>query len=386
MDVTEMKGAATITARDGRLASALVHSSLLGNLDEDRRTAVLARLRLRRHDYVSGEALCREGERATSFWLLTRGTVEIAGHTPSGEVSIETRGAGDLIGELAAMRPGSMRSATVTARGHDTEAYCFSIAALDALASEDQVEVWRGLAIHVAAKLAATVPTRASAHQRSAEKEALLRRFVNDDVLGSIRSETHEAYECRQAVIWFSDLVGFSAMAARVSGEELAATIQAAMSAQSDAIEAHGGLVDKFIGDGLMAYWLPQSEAPAELRRVADAALDAAFEAQARVAEVPCPVEGGEVAVRIGLNVGCVHIGNFGSGRRWAFTLIGQPVILASRIESAKPPEGEEGYGAVRASTDLAALLAPRHRGALPDAAEVQVKTDRVTFIHRKPE
>ncbi len=215
-------------------------------------------------------------------------------------------------------------------------------------------------------------------------------------MLGSIRSEAHEAYEQREAVIWFSDLVGFSAMAAQAESQQVADSVLAAMSTQSDSIEEHGGLVDKFMGDGLMAYWLPHSDDPAEYRRVAAAALDAAFTALARVKAVPSPVTGKEMGVRIGLHIGRVHIGNFGSGRRWAFTLIGQPVNLAARIESAREPlltvddardaSAAGAYGPVRVSTDLAALLDDRHRLALPDTAEVQVKTDRVTFIHRKPE
>ena len=372
--------------RHGRLASALLQSRLLGGLPDVKQAAVVTSLRLRRHDYLSGQTLCREGDSATAFWLLTRGAVEIAGHTPSGEVFVENRGPGDLIGELAAVRPGSTRSATVTARAHDTEAYCFTMAAVDALCCEDRIEIWKGLAIHVAAKLAATVPSRTSAHLLAAERERLLRRFVNNDALGSIRSEMGEVYEKRQAVIWFSDLVGFSAMAIQTSGENVAATIKAAMSAQSEVIEQNGGHVDKFMGDGLMAYWLPNSDDSAELHRVADAALEAALAAHARVKAITSPISGKEMAVRIGLHLGLVHIGNFGSECRWAYTLIGQPVNITSRIESAKAPEGEMGYGPVRASTDLAKLLDDRHRLSLPDTAEVQVKTDYVTFIHHKPE
>lgn len=370
-----------------RFVRALERSGLLAGMQEGRRAAVLARLRPRRKDLVQGQALCQEGEEATSFWLLTRGEVQVAGKTPLREVFVERRAAGDLIGELAAMRPGTTRSATVTALDHAVEAYCFSMRAVDALAVEDQLEIWRSLAIHVAGKLASTVPARVGAHLLGEEREALLRRFVNEDVLGSIRSAEHRPYEYREAVIWFSDLVGFSALAAKATPDEVATAVRTAMSAQSDAIEAAGGLVDKMMGDGLMAYWLPDSDAPKERQRVANAAFDAAVTAMRAVEGVLSPVTGLPMRVRIGLHLGEAHYGNFGSEERWAFTLIGQPVNVTARIESAKP-EGDDAppYGPLRVSADLAELLNNNRRPLLPHSVTTQVKTDIVTFFHCQPE
>ncbi|QET91487.1 adenylate/guanylate cyclase domain-containing protein [Roseomonas mucosa] len=370
-----------------RFSRALKQSGLFAGMDEEGRAVVIAKLRPRRKSLVQGEVLCQEGEGATSFWLLTRGEVQVAGKTPAREVFVERRGAGDLIGELAAMRPGTTRSATVTALDHTVEAYCFSMRGVEALPLQEQLEIWRGLAIHVAGKLASTVPSRIGAHLQGEERAALLRRFVNEDVLGSIEGPDHSTYEFREAVIWFSDLVGFSAMAAKAKPQEVAATIRAAMSAQSDAIAAAGGLVDKMTGDGLMAYWLPESDAPEEQRRVANAAFDAAVAAARAVEGVVSPVTGRPMRVRIGLHVGEAHYGNFGSGERWAFTLIGQPVNIAARIESAKPDgEGAPAYGPLRVSADLATLLDENRSGLLPHSVTTQVKTDLVTFFHRQPE
>ena len=370
-----------------RLDHALNQSGLLARVAADRWQVVLDALHLRRRELMHGEALCKEGEAATTFWLLTRGQVAVTGQTPDRGVFVERRGPGDLIGELAAMRLGSRRSATVRALDHQTEAYCFSMRAIEALQCEDRLGIWQGLAVHVAGKLAATVPARTSALLMGEEREALLRRFVNEDALGRIRADGQGGYERREAVILFSDLVGFSAMAEKASPEEVADSIRAAMSAQADVVEEHGGFVDKMMGDGLMAYWLPESDACDERRRVANAALDAAVAAAGGVAAVSHPLTGQPLRVRIGLHIGQAHYGNFGSDRRWAVTLIGQPVNLAARIESAKPPEGEgDAYGHLRASAELAKLLDDRHLSALPDRATVKVKTDLVTFIHRKPE
>lgn len=372
---------------EDRFEDAVDRSGLLARVAADRRWTVLEALHLRRKELMQGEALCDEGEAATSFWLLTRGQVAVTGQTPDRGVFVERRGPGDLIGELAAMRPGSRRSATVRALDHQTEAYCFSMRAIETLQCEDRLGIWQGLAIHVAGKLAATVPARTSALLMGEEREALLRRFVNEDALGRIRADGQGGYERREAIILFSDLVGFSAMADEATPEEVANSIRAAISAQADVVEEHGGFVDKIMGDGLMAYWLPESDAPDERRRVANVALDAAFAAAGRVAAVSHPVTDQPLRVRIGLHIGPVHYGNFGSDRRWAVTLIGQPVNLAARIESAKPTgDGAEAYGPLRASVELAELLEYRHLAALPDRATVKVKTDLVTFIHRNPE
>lgn len=381
-----MDGSISLGIRGSRLRTALEQSGLFDALPAERRDMVLGQFRLRCDTFASGEHLCREGETADSFWLVTNGSVDVRGTTAEGEQYVAERGPGSLIGELAAMRPGSRRSATVLARGHDTEAYRFSMAALGELPCEDRAALWQGLACHVAAKLASTVYLRTEIQSLATAREKLLRRFVNEDVLGSIRSETAETFERREAAIWFSDLAGFSAIAAEAEPEQVAEFLRAAMTIQSDAIEKHGGLVDKFMGDGLMAYWLPHSEGEGERRRVADAAVKAAMEAQQGMALVSSPVAGRQVSLRIGLHIGMVHVGNFGSDHRWAFTLIGRDVNTASRIEAAKPDPGGAEFGPLRVSTDLAVLLGGDHRQALPDRAAVQVKTDHVTFIHRKPE
>lgn len=379
----------------GRLAHALGRSELLDAVPPDRRPAVVRSLNPRQKTYRNGEAICRVGETAASFWVLTRGSVTVTGQVTSGETLVERREAGSLIGELAAIKPGARRSATVRAHGHDVEAYCISMAALDALPCEDRAALWRGIAVHVATKLAGTVPSRNDAYLAADAKEELLRLFVNEHALGSNRSDLRQEYEHREVVVWFSDLAGFSALASAATSEETAALVKRAMTIQSDAVEAHGGYVDKFMGDGMMAYWLPQSSQPKERRRVADAAVRAAMDALEGISGLLCPLPDHAVSLRIGLNISMAHIGNFGSDRRWAFTLVGQPVNVAARLEQAKPDPacpGDDGsagppsFGPLRVSPELAEILTPSLRAALPDTAATRVKTDDVTFIHRKPE
>lgn len=370
-----------------RLSAALEASGLMKYLPRHRWDAVIEALNPTQRTYRDGEVICREGEQATAFWVLTRGAVDIRGHTETGEMLVESRSTGSFIGELAAIRPGSRRSATVTAHGHHVEAYCVATAALDALSCEDRAALWRGMASHVADKLANTVPSRAEAYVAADAKEALLRLFVNEHALGETRSELRRDYHHREVVVWFSDLAGFSSIASQVAPEQAAELVKHAMTLQSDAVEEHGGYVDKFMGDGMMAYWLPASSQSAERRRVANAAVEAAMAALEGIVGVPSPLPSHQVSLRIGLNIGMAHIGNFGSDKRWAFTLVGQPVNIAARLEQAKPEQGAEAvgpaFGPLRVSVELAELLDERLRAQLPDTATTRVKTDTVAFVHR---
>jgi class 3 adenylate cyclase len=368
-----------------RRADAIRLSGLFSELAQGRRDHVVRNLLQRRKEYQHGEPLCSEGEQATAFWLISRGLVTVEVGDKDVDVFLVQRGPGALIGELAALRPGAVRSATVRAMGNDTEAWCVDVAALDDLAIEDKAVVWRDLAMHIAGKMADAVPARIASHRLANERETLLRHFVNEDALGLVRAGGAQVREVRRAIIWFSDLVGFSSMAASAAPGAVARSVNAAMTAQSDIIEYHEGLVDKFMGDGVMAYWLPKSTAELEMRRVAGLAVDAAAACLDAISALRSPTGETTLQVRIGLHVGDVHYGNFGSGRRWAYTLIGQPVNLAARIESAKPENSAEPFGPVRVSSDLAAFLEPHRLQRFPDLASTQVKTDRVTFIHRQP-
>lgn len=368
-----------------RLADAIRLSGLFSELPPERRDHVMGNLLQRRKEYRHGEPLCSEGEHATAFWLISRGQVTVEVGDKDGGVFLVQRGPGALIGELAALRPGAVRSATVRAVGNETEAWCIEVAAFDDLGIEDQAVVWRDLAMHIAGKMADAVPARVASHRLADERETLLRHFVNDDALGLVRAGGAQVREVRRAIIWFSDLVGFSSMAANAAPEAVSRSVNAAMAAQSDIIEYHEGLVDKFMGDGVMAYWLPKSTAEHEMRRVAGLAVDAAAACLEAISALRSPSGDQALQVRIGLHMGDVHYGNFGSGRRWAYTLIGQPVNLAARIESAKPEGGAEPFGPLRVSSDLAAFLDPDRQQRFPDLVLTQVKTDRVTFVHRQP-
>ncbi len=138
-----------------------------------------------------------------------------------------------------------------------------------------------------------------------------------------------------RAVIWFSDLRGFTSLAAQVTPGELIVTLNEVFDCQVPAIEQRGGEVLKFMGDGMLAI-LPLQPGDSDASERCAAALDAAKEALAALEALNTKRAGrGQPAVRFGLalHVGEVAYGNIGGAGRLDFTCIGPAVNLAARLE-----------------------------------------------------
>ena len=138
--------------------------------------------------------------------------------------------------------------------------------------------------------------------------------------------------ECIRAVVWYSDLVGFTRIADAHDSQAVLAMLNDYAEAQVEAIEAHGGHVLKFIGDGLLAIFPDRDESNA-CERALDAAAGArrrldALNATRRAAGLP--VSDAHVA----LHIGELLYGNVGSPRRLDFTVLGAAVNEAARIEA----------------------------------------------------
>ncbi len=135
--------------------------------------------------------------------------------------------------------------------------------------------------------------------------------------------------ESLRAVLWFSDLRGFTELSSRSTPRQVIDTLNELFECQVPAIEAHRGEVLKFIGDGLLAIF-PIGETDLE-QRAADAiaAANAAQETLAkRNADAKEPI-----AFGVALHVGDVAYGNVGGASRLDFTVIGAAVNLSARLE-----------------------------------------------------
>lgn len=137
--------------------------------------------------------------------------------------------------------------------------------------------------------------------------------------------------ETLHAVLWFSDLRGFTAMSSHMAPREIIDTLNELFDCQVSAIEHHAGEVLKFIGDGLLAIFPLAQGAP--VGPCAAAALDAADEAFAALAARNAKTAAPALRFGLALHVGEVAYGNIGGASRLDFTAIGPAVNLAARLE-----------------------------------------------------
>jgi adenylate cyclase len=140
--------------------------------------------------------------------------------------------------------------------------------------------------------------------------------------------------EMRSITMFFSDLSGFSSIAEKMTPGELVALMIEYLSAMTDIIESHGGYVDKYIGDSIVAMFGAPADDPDHARN----AVAAALQCRDRLAELnrshPA-FQGRHLAHRIGLNSGEAVVGNIGSRRRFNYTVMSDTVNVASRLEGA---------------------------------------------------
>ena len=172
-----------------------------------------------------------------------------------------------------------------------------------------------------------------------------------------------------RAIIWFSDLRGFTELSDALPNEALIALLNDYFGALTRAVEQQQGETLKFIGDAMLAIY-PIATASSG-RKAAQRALASARAAQAHIAEINQARRAADQAIiqwGLALHVGEVHYGNIGGETRLDFTVIGPAVNLAARLQSLSARLGE---GCV-ISDDFAALL--RDRSELRDLGTHELK------------
>ncbi|MBR0859016.1 adenylate/guanylate cyclase domain-containing protein [Bradyrhizobium liaoningense] len=140
--------------------------------------------------------------------------------------------------------------------------------------------------------------------------------------------------EMRNVTMFFSDLSGFSSVAETMTPGELVTLMNEYLSAMTDIIEGHGGYVDKYVGDSIVAMFGAPADDPAHAR----SAVRAALRCHEKLAELNAgnPAFAGHgLSHRIGLNSGEAVVGNIGSRRRFNYTVMSDTVNVASRLEGA---------------------------------------------------
>jgi adenylate cyclase len=208
-----------------------------------------------------------------------------------------------------------------------------------------------------------------------AEREQIRETFgayVDRDVAEHILSEgTSLAGEEVEVTIMFLDIRDFTAFAERTPADQVVAAINHLFEQIVPIIHDHGGRVDKFVGDGLLAVF----GAPRRQPEHADCALTAALQ----IAEQVHSPE--DLKLGIGLNSGNVVAGNVGGAGRLEFSVIGDPVNVASRVEAATRETGDT----ILLSERTRELLQRSH----PDLVErtgIELKGKRETVAVFAPE
>jgi adenylate cyclase len=212
----------------------------------------------------------------------------------------------------------------------------------------------------------AMVIEQASLNAQIREEEQMrnrLERFHSPQVIDMILKGGQETLDGMMeprdvtATILFADIKGFTALAERMPPREVNLILNDFFSRMTDILFKYDGTLDKYIGDGLMAVF----GAPMEKEDDAERGIRAAQEMlQALAVMMAGAPEEKKFTIRIGINTGKVVAGNIGSPKRMDYTVIGDAVNTASRLESIARPNqiliGEETYERVQGKFNIRAV------------------------------
>ena len=160
-------------------------------------------------------------------------------------------------------------------------------------------------------------------------------RYVSPKVIGQLVKNPDKlllAGEQKELTVLFSDIRGFTTISEQLEPGELANFMNEYFTAMSEVILRHKGMVDKFIGDAIMAIWgapLPDEDNAANAIRAAVGMMERLRKLQTKWERQGLP----KIDIGIGINTGLMSVGNFGSDQRFDYTVMGDNVNLASRLE-----------------------------------------------------
>jgi adenylate cyclase len=168
------------------------------------------------------------------------------------------------------------------------------------------------------------------------------RHYLNPEVTDLVARDPTQLRlggERRSVTVFFSDIRDFTSVAEQLSPEALGKLLNEYLGAMTDVVFRHHGLLDKYIGDAIMAFWGAPISVSDHARRCCLAALDmrdALAKLQERWKSEDVPL----LDMRIGINSGDAVVGNFGSMQRFSYTAMGDVVNVASRLEGTNKQYG----------------------------------------------
>ncbi len=199
------------------------------------------------------------------------------------------------------------------------------------------------IAASVVSYFACSSTLRDRRSQERAFAQGALGRYVPQSVARQILAEPERLQlsgEERELVMMFTDLEGYTAFCHGRDPREAAAILNTYLEAMTEVVLAHGGTLDKYVGDAIVAFWGSPIAFEDDAARAVACALALQEEAQ-RVAAATREAFGEALGrTRIGLHLGPAIVGNFGGTARMQYTAMGDAMNIAARLESANKPIG----------------------------------------------
>jgi len=272
--------------------------------------------------FPDGTPLFHEGDPADHLFLILHGQVCIS----AGGMHLVARGPYAIIGEQAFINE-TNRSATARAQGM-VRGLVLPREVVQLLLANPAFS--RNLLRQLSTKLAEATSERAFRYRNEQMLFTEFRAHVSPAVANRLLATGRSYGEPRyiDGVILLSDIRSFTDLSASMPSEQVAAELGPYLDATAEIIHRYDGLVDKFIGDAVLAIW-----------GYAETGMDLAAQALACAKDLvlmaePLTFGGKPISIGIGLNAGRVFIGNAGGNGKRQFTVLGTPVNLMARYEA----------------------------------------------------
>lgn len=208
----------------------------------------------------------------------------------------------------------------------------------------------------------ALIGEAAKLEQEAAHVKGVLSRYVSEQVAETILGKDFNLGVGRRqrVTLMFTDIRGFTHMSERMLPEEVVQLLNSYFSRMVETLFANDGMLDKYIGDGMMAIFGAPVPSKDHAEKAVRAALQMRHELKAfneeRVAAGHSPIK-----IGIGIHTGECVIGNIGSERRLDYTAIGDAVNTASRIEGLTKEHGADILISAETYAELKDLVRVRH-------------------------
>ena len=217
------------------------------------------------------------------------------------------------------------------------------------------------------------VTDRAERHIRQAFGHYLAPAIV--DRLAEDGEMPEQGGVLRDMTVWISDLANYSTLSERLDAPEVVSFLNTVYTVMSDTVEEFDGFVAQFVGDAVVAAYGAPIEDPDHARKAVESAMACARRVASLGATMDLP-DGMTLGLRIGISTGPLVVGNIGSKRRLSYSIVGDDINLASRLEGVNKLYGST----ILAAESTRSLCPPDFRFREVDTVRVKGRDTPVTI------